>query len=76
LGHDYCFGHLLNSPGNFTAAKLRWVQLHQSELFKRIHKIMLPGDFIAMKLSGVINTTASSLSEGALWDFKTQQLAR
>lgn len=75
LGRDYCFSHLLNSPGNFTAAKLRWVQLHQPELFKRIHKIMLPGDFIAMKLSGVINTTASGLSEAALWDFKTQQLA-
>lgn len=75
LGRDYCFGHLFNSPGNFTAAKLRWVQENQPEVFARIHKIMLPGDFIAMKLSGVINTTASGLSEGTLWDFTENRIA-
>jgi len=75
LGNDYCFNHLLNSPGNFTAAKLRWVQENQPEIFANIHKIMLPGDFIAMKLSGVINTTASGLSEGTLWDFKAGRVA-
>ncbi len=75
LGRDYCFGHLLNSPGNFTAAKLRWVQENQPDIFARIHKIMLPGDFIAMKLSGVINTTASGLSEGTLWDFSENRIA-
>lgn len=75
LGSDYCFEHLLNSPGNFTAAKLRWVQENQPEIFARIHKMMLPGDFIAMKLSGVINTTASGLSEGTLWDFKENRIA-
>jgi xylulokinase len=75
LGRDYCFDHLLNSPGNFTAAKLRWVQENQPDIFARIHKIMLPGDFIAMKLSGVINTTASGLSEGTLWDFKENRIA-
>lgn len=75
LGHDYCFGHLLNSPGNFTAAKLRWVQQNQPEIFEKIHKIMLPGDYVAMKLSGDINTTASGLSEGTLWDFKESGVA-
>lgn len=75
LGADYCFDHLLNSPGNFTAAKLRWVQENQPEIFAKIHKLMLPGDFIAMKLSGVINTTASGLSEGTLWDFKENRIA-
>src|SRR5690606_27429352 len=75
LGNDYCFNHLLNSPGNFTAAKLRWVQENQPEIFANIHKIMLPGDFVAMKLSGVINTTASGLSEGTLWDFKAGRVA-
>ncbi len=75
LGADYCFGHLLNSPGNFTAAKLRWVQQNQPDIFARIHKIMLPGDFVAMKLSGLINTTASGLSEGTLWDFKQNRVA-
>lgn len=75
LGTDYCFGHLLNSPGNFTAAKLRWVQQNQPEIFNKIHKVMLPGDYIAMKLTGEITTTASGLSEGTLWDFKEQRVA-
>ncbi|HEY6527784.1 MAG TPA: FGGY family carbohydrate kinase [Cellvibrionaceae bacterium] len=75
LGADYCFGHLLNSPGNFTAAKLRWVQENEPSIFERIHKMMLPGDFIAMKLSGEITTTASGLSEGTLWDFESQTVA-
>lgn len=75
MGTDYCFGHLLNSPGNFTAAKLRWVQQNQPEIFSKIHKIMLPGDYIAMKLTGEITTTASGLSEGTLWDFKEQRVA-
>jgi len=75
LGSTYCFGHLLNSPGNFTAAKLRWVQENEPELFSRIHKIMLPGDFIAMKLTGEITTSPSSLSEATLWDFSERRLA-
>lgn len=75
LGEEYCFGHLLNSPGNFTAAKLRWVQQNEPEVFANIHKMMLPGDYIAMKLSGAINTTASGLSEGTLWDFESQKPA-
>jgi xylulokinase len=75
LGPDYCFRHLLNSPGNFTAAKLRWVQRHEPGTFARIHKAMLPGDYIAMRLSGEATTTASGLSEAALWDFETRSLA-
>jgi len=75
LGSDYCFEHLLNSPGNFTAAKLRWVQQSEPEVFANIDKMMLPGDYVAMKLSGHINTTASGLSEGTLWDFKQQKVA-
>lgn len=70
LGADYCFDHLLNSPGNFTAAKLRWVQENQPEIFARVHKAMLPGDYIAMKLSGEVNTTATGLSEGTFWDYR------
>lgn len=75
LGEGYCFNHLLNSPGNFTAAKLRWVQKNQPDVFARIDKIMLPGDYIAMKLSGRITTTASGLSEGTLWDFAENRVA-
>ena len=70
LGDDYCFQHLLNSPGNFTAAKLRWVQCNEPEVYQRIHKMMLPGDYIAMKLSGNITSTATGLSEGTLWDYQ------
>lgn len=70
LGADYCLGHMLNSPGNFTAAKLAWVRENEPELFSRIYKIMLPGDYIAMKLGGEICTTVEGLSEGIFWDFK------
>lgn len=76
LGESFCFEQLLNSPGNFTAAKLRWVQQNEPELFSKIHKAMLPGDYIAMKLSGNIQTTASGLSEGTFWDFKNQEVAQ
>lgn len=70
LGKDFCLGHLLNSPGNFTAAKLAWVKQNEPELYKRIWKVMLPGDYIAMRLTGNVCTTVSGLSEGIFWDFK------
>jgi xylulokinase len=69
LGEEFCLQHLLNSPGNFTASKLRWVKENEPKIFKQIHKAMLPGEFIAMKLTGEISTTVSGLSEGIYWDF-------
>ena len=75
LGSDLCLSHLLNSPGNFTAAKLAWVKDNEPELYSRIYKIMLPGDYIAMHLSGIPNTTVSGLSEGMFWDFKENHVA-
>ena len=71
LGEEYCLRHFLNSPGNFTASKLKWVKDNEPELFGRIHKIMLPGDYIAMRLSGDIATTDTGLSEGIFWDYET-----
>ena len=68
-------GNLLNSPGNFTASKLRWVQENEPELYKRIFKIMLPGDFIAYKFTNRICTTKSGLSEGIMWDFKKDEIS-
>lgn len=76
LGEEYCLSHLLNSPGNFTASKLKWVQQHEPENYARIHKAMLPGDFIAMKLTDEILTSESGLSEGVFWDFKQNTLSK
>lgn len=75
LGESYCLSHLLNSPGNFTASKLAWVKANEPALYQQIDKIMLPGDYIAMKLSGTICTTISGLSEGVMWDFQKNQVA-
>ena len=75
LGENYCLSHLLNSPGNFTASKLAWVKQNEPEVFDRIYKIMLPGDYIAMRMTGNIATTISGLSECILWDFKNNTLA-
>jgi len=75
IGEEVCLSHFGNSPGNFTASKLKWVKNNEPEIYARIHKIMLPGDYIAMKLSGEIKTTVSGLSEGILWDFKNNSPA-
>lgn len=75
LGAERCLANLLNSPGNFTASKLKWVKDNEPELFGKIYKIMLPGDYIVMKLTGEIQTTVSGLSEGIMWNFKENNLA-
>lgn len=75
IGQEKCLSHLLNSPGNFTASKLAWIKENEPDIYARIHKIMLPGDYIAMKLSGEICTTVSGLSEGIFWDFKNNRPA-
>ena len=69
LGKEYCLSHLLNSPGNFTASKLRWVQQHEPDIYEKTYKFMLPGDYIAYLLTGEISTTLSGLSEGIFWDY-------
>lgn len=69
IGHELCLSRLLNSPGNFTASKLAWVKENEPSVYAEIHKIMLPGDYIAMRLTGEICTTVPGLSEAMLWDF-------
>jgi len=75
LGNEKCLSHLLNSPGNFTASKLKWVQENEPEIYEQIDKILLPGDYLAMKLTGNAVTTISGLSEGMFWDFKENKTA-
>ena len=75
IGKEKCLTHVLNSPGNFTASKIKWVKENEPEIYDKIYKIMLPGDYIALKLTGEITTTVSGLSEGIMWDFKENSLA-
>ncbi|MBN1408013.1 MAG: carbohydrate kinase [Calditrichaceae bacterium] len=76
LGGEYCLNNYLNSPGNFTASKLKWIKENQPDVFTKIYKIMLPGDYIAMRLSDKICTTISGLSEGIFWDFEKKDVAQ
>ncbi|GHN02359.1 carbohydrate kinase [Cytophagales bacterium WSM2-2] len=76
LGKHYCLQHYLNSPGNFTASKLKWIKENEPKTYERIYKIMLPGDFIALKMTGEVTTTETGLSEGILWDFEKKEIAK
>ncbi len=76
IGHDLCLKRFMNSPGNFTASKLAWVKKNEPGTYKKIYKFMLPGDYIALKLSGMATTTASGLSEGILLDYGKSAPAR
>ena len=75
IGAERCLSHLLNSPGNFTASKLAWVKENEPRIYGSIYKIMLPGDFISMKLTSEISTSNSALSEGIFWDFQTNSVS-
>jgi len=75
IGAAKCLKKLFNLPGNFTASKLKWVKENEPQVFSKIHKMMLPGDYIAMKMTGQIKTTPSGLSEGIMWDFEGDKLA-
>jgi xylulokinase len=75
IGKEKCLSHLLNSPGNFTAAKLAWVKENEPQVYEQIDKLMLPGDYIGMRLTGDIVTTVEGLSEGIFWDFKENRLS-
>lgn len=71
LGNELCLAHLLNSPGNFTLSKLAWVKEHEADTFAKIKYYMLPGDYIALRMTDKAATTVSGLSEGMAWDFST-----
>ena len=75
IGSEKCTTHLLNSPANFTASKLKWVKDNEPDIYEKTYKFMLPGDYIAFRFSNKINTTISGLSEGIFWDFKNDTIA-
>lgn len=75
IGEQNCLSHLLNSPGNFTASKLAWVKENEPEVYAKIDKIMLPGDFLAQRFTGQNTCSNSGLSEGIFWDFKTNTIS-
>lgn len=75
IGEEKCLKSLLNLPGNFTASKLKWVKDNEPDIYARINRIMLPGDYLAFRMTDQIKTTPSGLSEGILWDFRKQELA-
>lgn len=75
IGKEKCLSHLLNSPGNFTAAKLAWVKDNEPEIYERIDKLMLPGDYIGMRLTNEVVTTVEGMSEGIFWDFRENKLS-
>lgn len=76
IGENTCSSCLLNSPGNFTASKLAWVKNNEPGIYSKADKMMLPGDFIAMRLTGEVTTTSSALSEGIFWDFKNDEISK
>jgi xylulokinase len=75
IGKEHCLRHLLNSPGNFTASKLAWVMESEPAIYEQIHHIMLPGDYIALRMTGELTTTIPALSEGIFWDFRKKELS-
>lgn len=76
LGQEFCLENYLNSPANFTASKLKWVKENEPDIYEKIHKFMLPGDYIAFKMTGEVQTTISGLSEGICWDFQEKNYAQ
>ncbi len=75
IGESVCLREMLNSPGNFTASKLRWVKKHEPEIYAKVYKILLPGEFVALRLTGECRTTVSGLSEGIFWNFPADDVS-
>jgi xylulokinase len=76
MGQNFCLEHFLNSPGNFTASKLKWVKENEPSIYSKITRILLPGDYVALKMTGEAVTTVPGLSEGIFWDYKIHGIAQ
>ena len=59
----WCDSRAAQYGTNFTAGKLRWVKDNEPDIYAKTYKIMLPGDYIAYRLTGRMCTTASGISE-------------
>lgn len=55
----------LMMPG-FTAPKLLWVQRHEPEIFAKVAKVLLPKDYLRLKMSGVFASDMSDAA-GTMW---------
>jgi xylulokinase len=75
IGRKKCLKHLLNYPGNFTASKLRWVIENEPAIYKKTYKFMLPGEYVAMRMSDKIVTTVPGLAEEMLWDYANKSVS-
>ena len=66
-------GHLLALTGNdaltgFTAPKLVWVRDHEPTIWNRIAHVLLPKDFVRLRLTSVRATDAADASGTLLYD--------
>jgi xylulokinase len=56
----------------FTAPKILWVRENEPELFKRAAHILLPKDYVRLKLTGVYATDRAGAAGTLLMDIKTR----
>ena len=52
----------------FTAPKLLWVRRHEPEIYKEIRRVLLPKDFIRLRLTGGAVTDVADASGTGLFD--------
>ena len=64
-----------NPIGNLTAAKLTWVGANEPEVWVDLAGFCLPGDYLALRLTGELTTTPTGWSEMVMWDYLSRQPA-
>lgn len=74
IGRQRLLDSNLNTPGNFTVSKMVWMMQNEPDNWSKVAIGMLPGDYIAYRLSGDKTTSKSGLSEMILWNFLTNEI--
>jgi xylulokinase len=59
----------------FTAGKIVWLRNHEPEAYARVRKVLLPKDYIRLKLTGEFATEVSDASGTALFDVPNRRWA-